>query len=303
MKITYKNVDITNSVEILSCVHDMHAEGEADTLRILFADENKLWDSWKPAKNDLIRILSDDVDSGQMFVSRLKFTDGFLRLTASSVPDTMSSIKSKPWRDISFLRIIKDIAAEHGLSVKTYSVTDKKYKMQYQDEISDSLFLKQLCLLEGCAFLVFDKILIVYSEAALEQKEPVKILVLNDNDTFDLDSNLLFGSCSFARGQYKGVYKQAGGRRVCAPDFPFQVSSNAEANRYAKNFLRYANKKMSSGYKEFTGIDAGITPGAVLTLETTQAKSWNGPVFVTRVRNDYINNLSKVFFRKPLAGY
>lgn len=303
MKIFYKDVDISDKVELLKCVHDMHAEGEADTLRIKFADEGKLWDSWKPAKNDLIRILSNDVDSGQMYVSKLKIQDGFLWLTACSVPETMFSVKTKPWKDISFKRVAKDVAAAHGLKIKFYSVTDKKYKVQYQKEISDALFLKRLCILEGYAFLVFDQTLIIYAESEFEKKDPLKIFSLEDNDVFDLDSDRLFGSCSFVRGKYKGYYKQAGAQRVCSPDFSFQVSSTAEANRYAKNFLRYANKKRAVGYKEMIGIDAGITPGTVLTLETTQAKSWNGPVFVTRVRNEYIDNSSKVFFRKPLAGY
>lgn len=303
MQVFYKNVNITDSVEVLKCVHDMHAEGEADTLRILFADENKLWDNWKPAKNDLIRIKSNDVDSGNMYVSELDFQDGFLWLTACSVPESMFSVTSKDWHDISFERIVKDLAKKHKLKVKLYSVENKKYTIQIQKDISDALFLKRLCLLEGYAFLVFDQTLIVYSERAFEDKSPVKTLVLDDGDVFDLNTRRLFGSCSFSKGKYKGSYKQAGSDLICAPDFPFQVSSTAEANRYAKNYLRFANKKLSNGYKEFNNIDAGITPCTILTLETTQAKSWNKPVFVTRVRNEYIDNSSKVFFRKILTVY
>lgn len=302
MKITYKNVDITNSVEILSCVHDMHAEGEADTLRILLDDETKHWDKWNPKKNDEIRILANDVDSGTMFVSELQYEDGFLYLVAASAPESMFSVKTKPWQDVTFLRVAKDIAAANGFKFKNYSAEDKKYKILQQENETDAEFFNHRCILEGCSFLVYDKQLILYAEKAMEEKAPVKTLYLEDLDTFKLTNRRHYGACHFEQGQYTGNYK-AGSGRVCTPDFPFQVSSSAEANRFAKNYLQHVNKSRTFGYKEMIGIDKGITPGSMIELSGTQAASWNGPAFVYRVRNDYLNNRTKIFFRKPLEGY
>lgn len=302
MKITYKNVDISNSITLMKCVHDMHASGQADTLRIMIDDETKHWDKWSPKKNDEIRILSDDVDTGTMFVSELSYDDGFLYLTAASVPESMFSVKTKTWQDVTFLRVAKDIAGAHGLTLKSYSVEDKKYKILQQQSETDAQFFNRRCILEGCSFLVYNKQLILYAEKAMEEKAPVKTLYLEDRDTFKLSSRRHYGACYFERGQYKGNYKNGSGR-ICAPDFSFQVSSGAEANRFAKNYLRYANKDRTCGYKEAIGIDKGITPGSVIEISNTQAMSWNGSAFVYRVRNDYINNRTKIFFRKPLEGY
>ena len=76
------------------------------------------------------------------------------------------------------------------------------------------------------------------------------------------------------------------------------MSSQGAADRYAKNMLRYENKKMSSGvigYDRFLGAYAA---GSVVNLETTGESSWNVPVFLTHVRQDLVRARTKLFFRK-----
>lgn len=302
MKIFYKNVDITDSIHLLKCVHDMHASGQADTLRLMIDDEKKRWDNWNPKKEDEIKIISDDVETGTMFVVATSFEDGFLNLTAASTPMTFFDKKVKTWNDITFMQIAKDIAAAHGLKLKIYKVENKKYKQLQQEYESDAAFLNRRCILEGCAFLVFDKTLVLYNEKAMEETTPVKTIEMQDDEIFQLAASRIYGSCSFAKGKYKGQYKTSKGP-LYVPDMPFTVSSNAEANRFAKNLLRFANKNQTSGYKEMIGIDKGCAPGSVIEVKSSQAKSWDGPVFLYRVRNDYINSKSKLFFRKPIKEY
>ena len=38
-------------------------------------------------------------------------------------------------------------------------------------------------------------------------------------------------------------------------------------------------------------------------IETAKAEEWDGDVFVTQVRHDFIRNETKLWFRKPLEGY
>ena len=113
----------------------------------------------------------------------------------------------------------------------------------------------------------------------------------------------LYGSCIITGGEYSGEFDAGNGvGRVLRPETPPNISSNAEAARYAKNLLRAANRAAvpdSSGRAFLPGYAAAST----VTLENARAPSWDGPVFLDHVRNDYGAGKSKIFFRCPLEGY
>lgn len=81
------------------------------------------------------------------------------------------------------------------------------------------------------------------------------------------------------------------------------MSSQGEADRYAKNMLRYENKKMSSGVVDYDKFLGAYAAGSVVNLETEGVSSWNVPVFLTHVRHDMVRARTKLFFRKTLEGY
>lgn len=297
MKLMYEGTDITDRVDLHRCMHDMYATGQADTLKLMINDDNKDWDGWNTKTGDKVRVISNDVDTGVMFVSQLRFEDGFLNLTATSAPRTLFDRRRKTWVDVTFLRIAQDIAGRHGLTLKTYSVEDKKYKILQQDSESDASFLNRRCRLEGCGFLVFNKKLILYSIEAMEKQEAVKEITLADEEDFKATKTARYGSCTFQRGKYAGTYKSGAGG-VYIPEMPFEVTSSAEANRFAKNLLKEQNRKTQTGSKTFYEIDKGCAAATVITIRSEQVKSWNGAAFLTHVRNDYIHNKSKLFFWK-----
>lgn len=301
MKIIYKGTDISDSVAITQCVHDMYAAEKSDVLRIQINNESKKWDKWNPQREDEIQIIADDVDTGVMYVASLSYEDRILNMTAKSVPQSMLNPNTKTWEDITFKRIVKDIAQAHGLELKEYYVANHKYKYLNQKNESDASFLNRRCRLEGCAFLVFNKTLIVYNVAKLEAVSPLKDFDLKDNESFKLKTDMAYDSYKFQSGNITGFYSRGPGA-ACVSDINFFVASQSEANRFAKNLLRYENQMKSRGHKEIAGIEKGISAGTVINLKTDQAASWNDAAFVYRIRNDYIKNTSKIFFRKVLKG-
>ena len=86
------------------------------------------------------------------------------------------------------------------------------------------------------------------------------------------------------------------------PEIPIQVTSNAEAARFAKGLLRNVNKYGRKG--QFSkALMTGYAAASLLTLKTTKASMWDGTVFVYKVRHDFVGNKSTVYFRDLLEGY
>ena len=113
----------------------------------------------------------------------------------------------------------------------------------------------------------------------------------------------MFGSCEVASGSYSGKYvADASNSAVLRPEIPIQVTSNAEAARFAEGLLRNANKYGRKG--QFSkALMTGYAAASLLTLKTTKASMWDGTVFVYKVRHDFVGNKSTVYFRDLLEGY
>ena len=306
IKVTYKGTDVTTGISINRCVHDMYAAGQADTLDLRLNDAAKLWDSWAPAVGDEIRIDYGPASTGTMFVRACWPENGLFTIRAMSAPHSALEATSKAWEDVRFLQIGQEIAQRNGLAFQSYNVTDKLFPYQLQSGESDFHFLHRVAVQEGCGFLVYDKTLVLYGEAAMEAVEPSESLVVPLGGEFRyIDSRAkLYGSCVLESGNYTGKFDAGNGvSRVLRPPRPPNIGSNAEAKRYAKNLLRSVNKDGLAGWLRVAGVAVGYAAASTAKLENARASSWDGTVFLHHVRHDYGRGESKLFFRKPLEGY
>ena len=304
IQITYKGVDITDSVSINRCYHDMYAGGQSDTLHLRVNDAEKLWDAWAPAAGDEIRVDYGAISTGTMFVTEAIPQNGIYDITAQSAPKSGFDRQNKAWQKVRLLQIGEEIAKRNGLSFHSYGVEDRLYSYLSQAE-GDLRFLNRIARLEGCAVLVYDRKLIMYSEQYMEEQEPAETLEITIDGDYkyqDRRANL-FGSCIVESGMYTGAFSvENGSSRVLVPDSMPAAGSNEEAARFAKNMLRNANKGCCGGFVRSL-ILPGYAPASTVELSNTRASSWNGSVFIEHIRNDYGRGESKIFFRKPLEGY
>lgn len=307
IQVHFRGVDITDSISINDCYHDMYCEGRSDTLHIRFNDPQNQWDVWQPKVGDEISVSYGSIGTGKMFVDSTAAENGLYTIVAASIPPSAKEGKSKAWQKIFLTQIGKEIAGNHGFSFQSYGVMDVQYAYLLQTNETDFSFFQRLCTLEGCAFLVYDGTLVLYAQSYLEGIPPVKtITITSDGDYSFVDhSARLYGSCRIERGLYQGNFRvDNGGTRQYVPDMdiPITISSQEEADRYAKNLLRSVNKGMLYGY--FYGrVMPEFAAASTANIENDRATSWNGHVFFTHIRNDYGKGRSKVFFRKPLDGY
>ena len=304
IEVNYAGKNITNGVSINRCVHDMYAEGRTDTLTLIFNDDKHVWDSWGVKTNDEISVAYGPIKTGKMYVFRAKPRNGLFEIVATAAPASFKDRKNKAWQKIRLKDMGREIAGNHGLDFAAYGVDDVLYPYILQSNESDFSFLNRRCALEGCAFLVYDGTLVMYSQRYIENQtasESIHVGIDSDYEYND-KSGWLFGSCRIERGAYKGSFEAGNGSNKCyVPPFDFTVTSDAEAGRYARNMLRMVNKGALSGYIH-SNVLTGYAAGSMAKLSNGRAPSWDGDVFLTHIRNDYGRGKSKLFFRKPIEG-
>lgn len=306
MQLIYEGVDIYNDISVSQCIYDSYGEQHSDTLKILFNDTRDTWDSWQPQKGDMIRAILGACDTGQMYVVSVKPENGLMCLRANSIPEDYNDKKNKSWEFVTFKQICAEVAERHGLSCEFYGVEDQTYEYVNQQNHEDFVFLEERCVLEGCAFLVYDNRLVIYSEPFLESTESNDELIITNDVKFDYsdDSKRAYNTCIVKNGAITGMHSVTGAaEKVLEKVLSIKISSQAEANRFAKNLLRFENKKMTRGVCYSDKYLPGYAAGTMVNIATTGVASWNGPVIMTHVRHDMLKATTKLFFRKPLEGY
>lgn len=306
MKLIYNGVDITPRVFINRCEHETFAEKRADRLLIRFVDSGNRWNAWQPKSGDTIRYQNKAADTGVMHITRVSPANGLITFCASAMPPTGEIVKNRAWENIRLLKIGEDIAAEHGLKFQSYGVTDRVYSYIRQDNQSDFDFLQMRCLLEGCAMVVYNGRLVIYDEQARESERATTRIKIGADGVFEFSdrSGEAYSSAEISSGEYAGVFYADNVRtgRVLRPRQPIECVSNEEALRFARGILRDANKNAYTGNFR-RQLTCDYAAGSVVEIENAKASKWNGRVFITRTRMDYVKGEIKIFFRKPLEGY
>lgn len=215
-------------------------------------------------------------------------------------------INSQSWENVRLFQLVNDIAKKHGLAVKIYGVTDQLYPYIQQTRMTDFVFLNRLLQMEGCAMLFYDGALVIYDELQRDRSLASATVKIDVDGRFGYtdNSSQSYGSIELVSGSFRGTFTDsaAPAARVLKPATPVECMSDAEAQRFARGILRQANKNAYTGHfrRKFT---AEYAAGSVLNLQTEKAPSWNGKIFITRTRNNFITGESKIFFRRTLEVY
>lgn len=300
MQLIYKGVDITSKVQIVECVHDSYAEAHGDTVKITLVDQCRLWDKWGPQVGDELRVKHGSMDSGIMFVKDAEPGTGCYILRASSLPMAADSERSNAWEQITFLSVAAGVAGNLGLSLKTFGAKDRVYKYLRQRSERDIDFLQNLCVLQGCAFLVYNKQLILYGLDYMERQAAKQTANLNGDSCLHFKSSRAYSGCAVGNGKYSATAStNVGYTSVTERALDMYMSGSGEAMDYARNILRHLNKNKKSGYFYISPIAEGYSACSVININSAAASSFNGKVFLTHVRHDYQKGYSKIFFRVP----
>jgi hypothetical protein len=305
LKLIIKDVDISLSNQsIRTSKYTDYAGGHADVLQIVFNDTFDQWRKWDLAKNDKIRIITDKIDTGDMYTSSINLDFGVYTVRALSTPAKSLNELSGIRENINLIEVLSEISKEIGFELITYNITDYQYLYLERVNLNPFAYLEGILQKEGYLQKIFNNKLIVYSEKILEQMEPlvkvsyedfIKPPCLNTSDAEILASveNIYQSRDRVIRSK---VLSGLNGRNRI---FHFPVDSIGEGERFCKNIMRYFNKHEYNGSGTISG--SNISAGITIDLNGDFSE-WQGKNFVYEVNHDLIYDRQTIKFRKPIKG-
>jgi hypothetical protein len=158
-------------------------------------------------------------------------------------------------------------------------------------------------MLEGYALKITDKKVVIYDERYIESQEPVKTVYLSDFDgnfKFKSKSTEVYAVCRVAYGSIQSEYKRPGIYGPILDVSNVVLSSQAEADRYAKNILRYHNKYEQPG-KCTIQLNTGLAAGNNIRIVGVGIA--DGKQFCEQVIHKLVDGKTVLNLRRPLEGY
>ena len=298
MAFIYNDVDISEYITPRSVVHEMYAGGHADTLEMIFDDEENLWPRWDPKVGDTLIYQDGGTSTGKMYLYDFEYSNAEVRLYASNTPPGFMSVYSKTWEEVYLSQILSEVTESYQLN----GIDDVWYRYKPCNTKLIS-FLNTMAELEGAVLVLYNGKTMFVSEQALEAQEAVyQIDTTGTRLTINDHAASVFNACVVRSGKYFGTYKISDGENIYKPNITVPLGSDAEAYRYAKSLLRYANKQKTM-VKLKTPLTPELSAGVCIDLSNEATPSWGGKMYCYRVRHDYNSRESTIFMRRPLEGY
>ncbi|NFG24848.1 hypothetical protein FDF11_13380 [Clostridium botulinum] len=278
--------------------------GKCDSISVTFADIKHECRKWDFKKNDIIEIVEYPFSSGKMFVDGYSSSNGYYTIEALSIKKKFKTKNTKPWENVRFLDLAKDLIKDHGLHLETYGVENYLYTRVDEIEQNDIEFLDYRCKLEGYNLKITDGKAVIVSEEYLEKQDTILTVSSNefiDKYEFECTSNKVFGGCeisSFSGSYIKGNYIIDDTLELLKIN-NITVYNIEEANRFAKNILRSYNKKETTGYF-FINKNNNIAAGN--TIKVDNLALFNGKYIIENLYSTF-NGKTKLKVRKVLEGY
>lgn len=290
MELKYNDTDITDMTRVRRLEVTQYLYDHLDTMTISFDNSTELWTGWTPKIGDHIKATEGYADSGDLYVMDIRPEGDAMILMCTAVKKIHAGHVHK-WDKISFKQILQHLAEDNGLEIEYYSVEDQKYKAVVQSGENDYKFINELCRLEGCIYTINNGIIKVISNNYIKTL-PTSDFTLETNSDRCYDTEYYTG-CQVTDGYTTGKAGSNNGD-IAYLQTKKQLESIGEANRFAENMLEYYNRGCKGGTIMADSFISEIMPGSKIKINTHY---WtNKPVVVSRVRHDYLNGKTKIWF-------
>jgi hypothetical protein len=305
IKIMYQGKDIFSTISLSSLLYTQYAENHADVLEMIFNDTGNNWNRWdnEKMKDTEISVIAEGVETGKMIVFSCTPQNGLFVLKALSVPMNYNSTTTKSWESVTLEDLAKEIAGKYGLGFKNFSTKGKTRKYVSQNNEGDFKFLSKRCELEGACFVVYDGTLNLYDEKSVEAGAGGVEIDIDDEKFTSVNPvekiNRAIGEYIVKNGRFQGKasdnkYTEAKTEIISEP-----VENEVDCNDIATAFLRKVNKAVFD-IEIKTDLQSGVSAGSVIKCKSKKRQTWNGNLFVHKLRHDLVRLKSVIWARKPL---
>lgn len=306
MILEYEGVDISDDVQIDTAWHDSFGLNRSDRLILRLSDVDDLWDKWGPKEGDKVKVSDGSATTGTMYIESIRPESSLMRVRALSMPPKADKERrSKSWEEVMLSQLIQEVCTRWGLGYRTFGFTDYKYSYVEQMDVADFKFLSKRLAYEGMGFLVYDGDLVVYSIPYMDSQTPLETIAVHDgmDFTFTNERDNYFGSCEVTDGSTQGRFTLDANGRTLTRIIDGRISSQAEAERFAQNLLRYQNRTVKTLRMVTETFLRQFAAGSVFNVDAKSAQSWNGPAIIEHMRLDYVYRRSTVWARRTITDY
>lgn len=305
MKLLVNDVDILNNVNLLEAVYEDIATSQANRLFLKFSDADRFWQRWQLSNRDNIRIVENQCDTKELYVHNSNLSRGLCNIFAKSIPCKAVKKVQKTYENVKLSKIAKDVANEIGFIIDIHYMTDHFYKAIVADNITLLSLLKKICLLEGIAIVFYNKTIILFDENKIENMDCTGSLIVENDDVFTVSNseNKLIDECIVKNNDINGKFRINTGNNnalIFTDDTP--ATTVGEANRFAKGILRNVNKMTRTG-SVTTELKTEYAAGTIVNLHNDKLRSYDGKIYIYKVRHDFVNNKTKMLFIYIIEDY
>jgi phage protein D len=193
--------DATRTVNqyLISCSYTDNEEDKADDLQLTLDDRERVWiNGWLPHKGTTVHAVaiqrnwnsdgaSRILDCGTFEVDTLDASDfpSTVTIKATSLPydsSVRTQTATRVWENIKLSAIVNEIAGKHGMTAMFESDYDPFYQRREQIQISDVVFLKELCAAAGISLKATAKMLVLFDEQKYETLPAIYDIVRGSAD-------------------------------------------------------------------------------------------------------------------------
>lgn len=291
MKIYYQGTDITDSVQVKSCIARDNGGGRSDSLTIEFNNAAS-WHGWGAAEDDQIFVTHNGYDSGAMYVNHVIPEDDVYTIIASSLPCKAREKGYRSFYKKSIEEIMRQCAMESNMDFRIYGI-DGKTIIPYIERNNEgcAAFLDRLLTLEGAALKCVNGRYSAIGIAHAQEREvlqTVQLAATQEGIQYIKKGTAYKGIkviTPYASGSAvdNNVPENHSWGTICG-ELP--ARNNIQAARWARGKLLASNRQCEELTMQ-TDFNAGLT--ALIRIDIESNADTDGQWLVQDVEHDFVN--------------